>query len=477
MKFLFSFFSTLFFAFLSQARLQLPAIFSNDMVLQQNSRIKIWGQSTPNKPVFLTCSWSNTTFQSTANAEGCFSIECYSPAGSYLPQWLTVTNGKEKRTLSNLLIGEIWLCSGQSNMAMTFHGYPKQPVAGQEEIMNRSFDNTTIRSFTVDKNASYTHNNEIKGTWSSFEGKAKMHFSAVAYFYAKHLQNQLKIPVGIINSSYGGSMIEGWLNEENLKKYSEIPLQKNFPDSEAYLRPSVFYYNMIRSLKLFTIKGVLWYQGESNSANPKGYGSKLQDLIFLLRFTFSDLKLPVYLVEIAPYRYGDTVAPAILREEQNKVATSIPHCGIVCTSDLVPLEESNNIHPPWKQPIGERLANLALKKTYFERLDAPESPRFNRYECKGSECVLYFDHAELGLKLKAESSAEDNGFEVADSSRIFRNVEVRVGTIPNTLILQLPEKNFGKLESIRYCFKNYQYSKVFNTVGLPLFPFRTDQWE
>lgn len=459
------------------AQIQLPSVWSSDMVLQQNSRIKLWGNSLPNKEITVTVSWSNTKFSSWTSNSGNFEVELFTPSGSFTAQQIKIRVGSETKELKNILIGEVWLCSGQSNMAMTFRGYKNQPVADAQETISDTTNRTSIRTFNANKEASYEYKSETKGEWIAFEGKSKINFSAVGYFFAQQLQDKLNVPIGIINSSFGGTYIEGWLNEETLKKYPEVSLKKDVADSVAYMRHAVFYYNMIRPLRNFKIKGVLWYQGESNTGAPKGYHQKLQDLIFLLRYSFSDLTLPFIVVEIAPYLYSNPTDAAKLREQQSQVALGVPNCGIISTSDLVPLQEANNIHPPLKKPIGERLAQLALNLSYPHLPKTPQSPRFNRYELEGSSCMLYFDFAEKGFSLVDSSQNGKSGFEVADSTKQFQAVSIMQGPVPNSLKLLLPERNFGMLQSIRYCFKNFEEGTVFNREGLPLFPFRTDNWE
>lgn len=466
-----------FTSFQAAAKLQLAPILANNMVLQQNSTVKIWGSSTPNKVLTVKVSWTNTWFQTQAKPDGSFEVDLFTPAGSFQAQWIKISNGADQKQLQNILIGEVWLCSGQSNMAMTFRGYKNQPIADAQAIITDPVAHANIRTFNVEKEPSYTQKNTANGSWILFEGAERAQFSAVAYFYALQLQETLKVPVGLINSSYGGSTVEGWLNTGTLEKYPDTPLVKNIPDSLAHLRQSVFFNNMIRPLRNYKIKGVLWYQGEGNADQPQGYAQKLQDLIFLWRFTFSDTQLPFYLVEIAPFRYDHPTAAAVLREEQSKVALNVPNCGIISTSDLVPLSEANCIHPPLKKPIGTRLANVALNQTYHQVPAQAVSPRFSHYKIEGNTCILYFDHAENGFLTPEQDKTIFTGFEIADASQKFISVVAKPGPTPNSLILALPAQNFGPLKSVRYCFKNYEAATVFNQAELPLFPFRTDDWK
>ncbi|MFM8596034.1 MAG: sialate O-acetylesterase [Flavobacteriales bacterium] len=460
------------------SKISLPPIIASQMVLQQNSVVKLWGSSNVKKSVTIKVSWTNTWFQTWTKPDGSWEIELFTPAGSFQEHWIKISDANDTKELQHVLIGEVWLCSGQSNMAMTYRGYKNQPIADAERFIAEANNTRGIRTFNVVKEASFNPKKVGEGNWLNASSANLLNFIVVGYTYALELQKTLQVPVGIINSSYGGSTIEGWLNAATLEKFSKTPIDKYIPDSLSYLRQTVFFQNMIRPIRNYKIKGVLWYQGEANSSQPQAYEQKLQDLIFLWRFTFSDTNLPFYLVEIAPhsYEHSSPTAAAELREAQSKAALSIPHCGIVCTSDLVPPALAGNIHPPYKQPIGQRLANLALAETYQQTRtqQAVYSPRFNHYEIANGQCILYFDNATDGFKTNP-STPYFEGFEIAEQAfpGRFIPVQAKLGPAPNTLVISLPTNDFGKLSAVRYCFKNYATATVFNSAGLPLFPFRT----
>ncbi len=476
----FSLFVGLFWALMAFSKISLPPILNDHMVLQQNSTVKLWGTSNLKKGITVKVSWSSTWFQTWTKPDGTWEIEIFTPAGSFQAHWLKISDANDVKELKNVLIGEVWLCSGQSNMAMTFRGYKNQPIANAEQFIADANNTKGIRTFNVVKEASFTPKKVGEGNWLEASSVNLPQFTVVGYTFALELQKTLKVPVGLINSSYGGSTIEGWLNAATLEKISTTPIDKNIPDSLSYLRQTVFFQNMIRPMRQFKIKGVLWYQGEANSSEPAGYAQKLQDLIFLWRFTFSDTELPFYLVEIAPHTYAHPTAAAVLREAQSKVALSVPNCGIVSTSDLVAPELAGNIHPPLKQPIGQRLGNLALYQTYHHTLPTQQvySPRFQRYEVRGQECIMYIDNAPDGFRTNP-SAPYFEGFEIAEAAfpGRFIAVQAALGPEPNTLVISLPINDFGTLSAIRYCFKNYAAATVFNSAGLPLFPFRTDVGE
>jgi sialate O-acetylesterase len=451
------------------AAIQLPTILSDNMVLQQKSVVKLWGTSTTKKNISVRVSWTNTLFSCASKADGTWELSIFTPKGTFEKQSITISDGLPL-TLTNILIGEVWLCSGQSNMAMTYSGYRNQPIANAKEEMESATEESGIRMFNVDKTASYTPTNAIKGKWLLSNPKNMPAFSVVGYTYAQQLQKTLNCPVGIINSSYGGSTVEGWLNQTNVQKYADYPVNMNIPDSISHVRPCVMFQGMIRPLRNYQIKGIVWYQGEGNVGRSSTYAQKLQDLAYLWRFTFDNPELPFYVVEIAPYLYESVSEPAKIREAQYIATHTLAHAGIVSTNDLVTENESNCIHPSNKRTIGERIGNLSLLETYDYDTIQAQSPSFNRLEIHNDTVILFFENTYEGL----QHDGVIIGFELGDSLHEFHPVFAKIGTEKNTIIIPL---NTGTtFHALRYCFKNYQVGNVQNSVGLPLFPFRTDLW-
>jgi sialate O-acetylesterase len=452
------------------AAIKLPTILSDDMVLQQKSVVKLWGTSTTKKNISVRVSWTNTLFSCASKPDGSWELSVFTPKGTFEKQSITISDGVPL-TLKNILIGEVWLCAGQSNMAMTYSGYRNQPIDNAKEDMEDATEESGIRMFNVDKTASYTPTNSIKGRWLLSNPKNMSAFSVVGYTYAQQLQKTLNCPVGIINSSYGGSTIEGWLNQTTVQKYADYPVNVNIPDSLSHLRPCVMFQGMIRPLRNYQIKGVIWYQGEGNVGRSSTYAQKLQDLAYLWRFTFENVDLPLYVVEIAPYQYESISEPAKIREAAYIATQELENAGIVSTNDLVPSTEANCIHPSKKQPIGERLGNLSLLETYDYDTIQAHSPSFNRLEIQYEQVILYFDNTYQGL----QHDGVIIGFELGDTLHEFHPVSAKLGPEKNTIII--PLENGAGFQGLRYCFKNYQVGNVKNSAGLPLIPFRTDPWD
>lgn len=452
------------------AAIKLPAILSDNMILQQKSVVKLWGISTTKKNISVRVSWTNTLFSCASKPDGSWELSIFTPKGSFEKQSITISDGLPL-SLTNILIGEVWLCAGQSNMAMTYSGYRNQPIANAKEDMEKATEESGIRMFNVDKTASNVPTNSIKGKWLLSNPKNLLSFSVVGYTYAQQLQKTLNCPVGIINSSYGGSTVEGWLNQTTVQKYTDYPANAIIPDSLSHLRPCVMFQGMIRPLRNYQIKGIAWYQGEGNVGRSATYSQKLQDLAYLWRFTFDNPELPFYVVEIAPYLYESVSEPAKIREAQYIATHTLAQAGIISTNDLVPETESTCIHPSNKRTIGERLGNLSLLETYDYDTIQALSPSFNRLEIRNDSVIVFFDNTYKGL----QHDGTIIGFELGDTMHEFHPVVAKIGKEKNTIII--PIETGTTFHALRYCFKNYQVGNVRNSSDLPLFPFRTDHWE
>lgn len=464
------FFIIIFQSFTSHSKVVLPDFFSDNMVLQQKSTIKLWGIAKPRKTVRIKVSWSDVEYKYATKKDGNWEITIETPAASFEAQTITFSDGQES-CLSNILIGEVWFCSGQSNMEMTFSGLKNQPIEGAEEIIKNANAANGIRMLRVKRNSPELPVSSSEGKWMLSTDKNVLNFSAIGYFYALSLREKLNVPIGIINSSWGGSSIEGWMNKELVDKYIIFdPIQIGSDELETHKKPSVMYNGMLYPYINYAIKGFLWYQGESNVARNANYANKMSDLVNLWRTDWNLGELPFYFVEIAPYQYEESVDPAKLREEQFKATSLIANSGIVCTNDLVRPEESNSIHPAQKRQIGERLANLALKNTYgFDTLCA-NSPAYESMAIVNNQISLKLTNCLDGIQADPEIS----GFEVAGADKIFYPGFATISEDKQSIIVLSP--NVLEPVAVRYCFKNFLIGNVRNSCGLPLFGFRTDAW-
>ena len=333
------------------AKVVLPDIISNNMVLQQDAQVRLWGKALPNGQIVVTVSWNSQKFTTLSDKEGNWEIGITTPRGSYIPQNIEISDG-ESVTLTNILIGEVWLCSGQSNMEMPLRGFQNCPVAGGNETIATSGRwRKQIRFATVPWTEALSPQESCRGNWKISSPENAQWFSAVGFHFAMMLNEVLDVPVGIISCCWGGSTLEGWLPEKVLRNYADIDLDKaKKRQGMQCLRPMIMYNGMLYPLRKYTIKGFLWYQGESNVDKFDVYTERLTTLVRLWREEWNS-DLPFYFAEIAPYQYGEKLDAARFREAQYKAQFVIPNCGMISTNDLVEPYERTNIHPKNKKEV------------------------------------------------------------------------------------------------------------------------------
>ena len=310
----------------------------------------------------------------------------------------------------------------------------------------------------------------VGGEWKVCDPRNAPEFGATAYFFATLLTEVLNVPVGIINCSWGGSTVEGWLPKDILRNYSDIDLSLAGNDEKIHpmLQPMIMYNGMLKPASKYTVRGFLWYQGESNVGHPD-YAKRLATMVEHWRGLWGQEELPFYLVEIAPYEYGEGDQAAYLREEQYKATRLIPNSGIVSTNDLVQDYERRQIHPKEKQKIGERLCYMALNKTYGYTTIACEGPQYDHMEVDKDKIILFFKNAEDGFN-------RDNGiigFEIAGKDMRFHKANATIDANKKTVIISAPDVKAPI--AVRYGFRNFQIGNLQNVQGLPVLPFRTDK--
>ena len=446
------------------ANVDLPDALSDHMVLQQNTKVKLWGKANKKKLVKINVSWSKKTYHARADKDGNWKVLIQTPKGSFTKHTITFKEGLTHK-LEDVLIGEVWFCSGQSNMEMPLRGFKDQPIEGADSVIKNVDGELGIRMLTVKRNPQETPVERCEGKWQ-VPGKLNIAgMSATAYFFANRLREQLNVPIGIINSSWGGSSVEGWMTRTLVEKYSDLDLSVEYSANETWKKPWIMYNGMLHPMRHYTIKGFCWYQGESNTDRYETYQSKLTEMIALWRTEWNLGDLPFLIVEIAPYNYETAITAAHLRSAQFNCAKENTNVGIIGTNDLVTENELNNIHPPRKKEVGERLANYALMHTYQLSSIQALSPSFASYLFRENAIVLYFDNIYEGI-LPME---DFQGFEIAGEDAIFYPAKAALSEDRKTLRVEAPEVT--KPTAVRYCYKNFQLGNVKNSAGLPLFGF------
>lgn len=461
------------FSTTAQGEIKLSEILTDNMVLQRNTEVKLWGTASAGEKLTIITDWNNSQYTVICNEKGEWLQKVLTTdAGG--PYTITISSKKEKITLKNILLGEVWLCSGQSNMEMAITGYPDQPINGSNDFLVDA-DNSNIRLFTINHIAQSTPKDTLLGkykTWDVASAETVGRFSAVAYLYARQLQQKLHVPVGIVVSAWGGTRIEPWMSKESIAKFPEAVKRASNEKLQANARSSALYNGMIFPILNFNIKGVIWYQGESNKDNCKEYSELLIAMVENWRKDFGLGNFPFYFVQIAPNFYKDNTNKlgALLREQQLKAGTLIPNSGMVCTIDL---GEEKIIHPAEKLTVAKRLSYWALSETYNVKGLYCKSPTYKSMSVSDSIVTLQFDNPAFGF---SGFGKEVNGFEVAGSDKVFYPATIATNKKKQVLVSSPKVKN---PVAVRYCF--YNFPKVngylYNTQGLPLPSFRTDDWD
>lgn len=459
-------------AYTSSAEIKLPAIFGSHMVLQQQADAPIWGKATPKKVVTLVTSWNKKRYSTIADPTGKWKIKVATPAAGG-PYAITISDGKEV-TLTDVLIGEVWVCSGQSNMQMPMNGYRNEPVIGSNEAIATS-SNRSIRLFTVKRDKKLEPASDFEGEWLECLPGNVAEFSTVAYFFGNMVQDALQIPVGLICSSYGGTRIEPWISEEGYGEFDWIKMpDKKSTEDYSIQTPTVLYNAMIAPMVGFALRGCLWYQGESNWKEPERYKQLMQGMVKNWRKQWGIGEFPFYYVQIAPFGYQSPFQQdpppkplsALLREAQLEASALIPNSGM---ASLLDIGEKNSIHPSHKREVGERLAFLALAKTYGFKGIEYSGPVLKEMTIEGQTVKLTFDHAEKGLTTFGK---ELEGFTLAGENKRFYPAKAYITGKGITLFSPQVEKPLA----VRYAFDDFVTGTLFNTNGLPASSFRTDKW-
>ncbi len=453
----------------SSAEVVLPRILGNNMVLQRDKPVCIWGTAAAGEQV--TVDFSGQSRKAAADAQGNWKVMLAPMKASAQGATMTI-QGTNTITLSNILVGEVWICSGQSNMEFTMRKNSKMkrlPMDGQNPIDELEYArNPEIRIFLVNRKQQIKPDPLHKG-WEEARDSALRVFSAPGYFFAKELYSRLHVPIGMISSAIPGSAIEPWIPAEAFKASAY------FKDKKVGNDPGKFYQPMIRPLAPYTIKGFLWYQGETNCflGERLDYTHKMETLINRWRHDWGSAKLPFYYVQIAPFKYSKSESMKEPRTEQGlpefrEAQTAIlkmRHTGVIVTTDLC--YNLDDIHPSYKWEIGRRLALQAASKTYGQKLVA-DGPIFKKMKVKKNEAVLSFSSVGSGLISKDGKDLSD--FLIAGEDKVF--VPAHAEIQGDKLIVSAPGVNHP--QAVRFAWTETAQPNLFNKEGLPARPFRTD---
>ncbi len=485
-------FSALAATKVASAAVQPNPIFSDGAVLQRDKPVPIWGTADEGEKVTVTFAGQT---ESTTARNGKWEVRLKPLTASATPQTLTI-KGQNTVTLNNILVGEVWLCGGQSNMEWTL----SKSAGGREAIAAST--NPQIRFFYVPHNSSAQPLTEVKASWEECSPKTAARFSGVGYFFGRDLQQKLKVPVGLIGSYVGGTPAEKWTSRAALEsnptlkvfldqqaraesKYDPAKAEADYQAALARHRqavadataagkpapkpptkagnpagrgPSSLYNAMIAPLQPYALRGVIWYQGESNRGNPKLYGTLFPALIADWRKAWDQGDFPFLFVQIAPF---GGVTPE-LRDVHLKTWLKTPNTAMAVITD----HGSTSIHPPEKEPVGQRLALAARALAYGEKIEF-SGPLYDSIQIKGDKAVLHFKHVGSGLMAR---DGELKGFVVAGADKKFVPAEAKIEG--DTVVVSSPQ--VAAPAAVRYGWANVPDVNLFNKEGLPASPFRTD---
>jgi sialate O-acetylesterase len=457
----------------TKAEVKLPSIVSSNMVLQRNTTVVLWGWADPKEKITIEASWLGDELKVTADKDGNWRIDAET-TGSKEPQSIKIKSKSSDITLENVVFGEVWLCSGQSNMQQPVGGYTGQPSFGTTMAVARA-ENPDLRLFTVDRVGSKTPLEDVKKytAWQQASPENVLDFSAVAYYFGQHLQEILDVPVGMIHTSWGGSIVEAWISKEVLSEYQEIDIEEADLNRSNHVQTAL-YNAMISPLIPYTIKGALWYQGESNRLQPGEYTKLFPAMVKDWRTRWDIGDFPFYYVQISPFMYGDNKAfqtaenAAFIREAQLQCLDLIPNSGMAVTMDI---GDDYCIHPPKKIEVADRLLFNALNQTYgYKQVDC-FSPAYESLEVQDSALVLSFQHAEAGVFAYDDVL---HHFEIAGEDRVFYPGNARILNRRNVIV---NSENVLNPVAVRYAWRSWVEGGLFDTNLLPASSFRTDDWD
>lgn len=440
-----------------RAEVLLPRLFSDNGILQRGIKVPVWGTTNADDPV--TVSFAGQTVTAKVK-EGKWRAELAPLEASSEGRELVVKQGDQTITRKNIVVGDVWLCGGQSNMQWQI-----AQSAGKDEALAEA-PNPNLRLFNVRRLQHRKTPLETldAGQWKEAGPKTIHDFSAVGYYFGRALQKATNVPIGLINANLGGTTAERWMAIEAIESNPEIK------DMNAQQGKSDLYNGIIAPLVPFGVKGAIWYQGESNESRPYNYRHVLSAVIKNWRETFGHGDFPFLIVELAPFKKIETEPVdqtwAVVRESMQWIAKNVPN---TATVSIVDVGDEKDIHPRRKQPVGERLAIAARAMAYGEAI-TPAGPQLEKATFEGNKATISFKNVGSGLEVKGD---ELTGFTIAGDDKKFYNAKA---TLDGDKVIVTSE-HVANPKAVRFGWADYPVVNLWNKDGLPAHPFRTDDWE
>ncbi len=459
----------------AQGDITVARIFSDHMVLQQQSQVRIWGTTTPHRKLVISFLDQEIHVEATATGDWSGTLQTPAAGGPYTIE-IRAEAGEPRVQFNNVMIGEVWICSGQSNME-----WPIEKAEAPEREIAQSKDFPNIRFLDIDHSAMLEPSREftkVKG-WDVCNPESARTFSATAYFFGRRLHQELNVPIGLVKTTWGGTPCEAWISAESLGAEPKLrPLLDHWNQLElaaAPHRPANLYNGMVAPMKGIMFRGVIWYQGESNVKRAKQYRTLFPLLIADWRKQLADgREFPFYFVQLAPFRYNNHSPEALaeLWDAQLETYRHVPRTGMVVTTDITELD---NIHPRNKQAVGARLAGWALADTYRDwpsasgPVSVPSGPIYRSKEIDGRQVRINFDFVADGLSSKDDQPL--TWFSICGPDRKFVPASARIEG--NQVVVWSDE--VSEPQEVRFAWADTAQPNLVNSVGLPASPFRTDR--
>lgn len=460
-------------AFGASAKVVLPKVLGSNMVLQQNADVNLWGKADADAKITVKVSWDKAKIKTKADENGNWAVKVATPAGSFDKYTISISDGEEI-VLENVMIGDVWITSGQSNMEMPVKGWDRQPTENAKEfIFSATKYADQIRMFTVPRARSYNEDKEdcVGGEWLCPAPSSVANMSAVAYTFAYNLVGKVDFPIGIITSNWGGTRIESWMP---IKALEDVLSKEQLEHKHKIhsIKPSELYCAMIAPIRKYNARGFLWYQGCSNLGDIDHYDIMQARMVQQWREDWGDTenKMPFYFTMIAPHSYGNSraIAYPLFVECQQRALANIPNCAMAATTDT---GEEVNIHPAKKNEVGERMAAFALRDLYGQGGVDVVAPTYESYKVDGNSIIVTLK--DVGPGLAPGYGKWVKGFEIAGADKVFHPANAYVHSYRE---VKVSSDKVKEPVAVRYAFRNFIPCDFMSVLGLPVVPFRTDNW-
>ncbi len=459
-----TFISFLFVSTIGYARIFLPSIISDGMVLQQDSDVRLWGKSDSKDTVYISPSWTGIVYKTIPDAYGYWNVSVRTNKADFNPYSIEFSQKTHSVSIKDVLFGEVWVCSGQSNMQMKMKGYYGTPISGGREAI-ADCRNYNVHVFEVPRVASAELEFDCSGEWRTSTPSSIAETSATAYFFGRQLYKTLGVPVGLVIAPWGGASIVAFMSDKSLSLYSQFKLPKKGDKNLGNMTPSALYNGMINPILGYTMKGCIWYQGETNRKEPELYRKLFKSMLADWREKWNIGNFPFIYAQIAPFNYNDGNS-AYIREAQLMCQKENSNAYMV---SLLDVGEENNIHPSEKETVGLRMAFSALDKVYdFEGIYSDE-PIYKSHKVEGNKIVIYFENASNGLSSYGKTvksfviAGEDRVFYPANACIVHNRIEIFSDKVSHPI-------------AVRYAFTDYAEGCLYNVEGCCASSFRTDDW-